>query len=184
MFSIERTVTSSLRWLEQTWERLTEPTLESLRDKLSLLDVPKTSRWSLSAFRLSLSRQGLVLAHWMANMMESPVPPIPQEMPDTLNLYVEPGQWHIQHVPHGSDSWTRPPERLGQWSAPAFRVTLTQSGQLAGGALASLQAEPGELDRFVEQIRLGRRAGFYQAEVFQQARALLRQSASSVSSPD
>lgn len=184
MFSIERTITSSLQWLEQTWERLTKTTLESLRANWPLRDAPMASRWSLTSFRLSLSQRGLALAHWMANRIEQPVPPILQEMPDTLNLYIEPGQWQIHHLTHSSDSWTRPPEHHGQWSAPAFRVTLTQSGQLAGGALASLQAESGELDRFVEQIRLGRRAGFYQADVFQQARALLRQSASPVSSPD
>lgn len=171
MFDIEQKVTQGIEWLGQTWERLTKSTAKGLREAWRVEQANLKSHWSAPATRLFFSQPGVALAR----MLGKTAPPIEREKPDTLQLYTPTGELHTRQLTERSTSWNQSPNWHGPWSTPSFWVTFSQAGQLAGGALASEHAKPGELDRFVEQIRIGRRVGLYQAEVFQQARALLRQ---------
>ncbi|MBF0273439.1 MAG: hypothetical protein HQL98_15425 [Magnetococcales bacterium] len=173
MITLERWLHASARWIGETWNRLAAQTGEATSGRHDTPTEPGQSRWSLRAFRVSLSRRGQTLARLMGRS----VTPESGPATDCGVVYEKQGNWKRMEVLHRSTAWSVPPDRKGQWTTPAFRVELSPPGRVAGGALASVHAAPGELDRFVEQIRDERRAGFYPPQVFQQARELLRQSA-------
>ncbi|MBF0212248.1 MAG: hypothetical protein HQM00_01650 [Magnetococcales bacterium] len=180
MITLERWVHVPLQWIATQWNRLAEQTAgEAIPDSGDGMVEARPSRWSLSAFRVSLSERGRLLTRLMKRGSDrSEITP-----QDEAILYERDGRLNPIPTPTRSDSWTRPPERQGHWSTPAFRVALSRPGRMAGGALASTHAAPGELDRFVQQIQDERRAGLYPAEVFQQARELLRKSAQLEAAP-
>ncbi|MBF0339804.1 MAG: hypothetical protein HQL95_02420 [Magnetococcales bacterium] len=178
MHTLEGLLQASGRWVTETWQRLAQPDPDGAVGSGDGVIRPGESRWSLTALRVTLSQTGRKLAEWWQR--SGRLPPEPSGEPALT--YRRNGQLQAAVMPESSTAWTRPPDRLGHWSTPAYRVRLSPPGRVAGGAMASLHAAPGELDRFVEGIRNERRAGFYPAEVFQQARELLRQTGEEESS--
>ncbi len=170
MFTIKPTLSKTIQWIEAQWANLTEPVKKGLDGLKIPLGAEIASRWEESAFRLFLSQRSLALAR----IFNQAVPPIQPAMPEGLEIYNEAGQ--LQRLPRAdqSDAWRQPSQPQGHFTAPAFRLSISQTGQLAGGAMASAYAPPEQMDRFVAHIRTGRQIGLYQAEIFQQARALLR----------
>ncbi|MBF0192616.1 MAG: hypothetical protein HQL99_15990 [Magnetococcales bacterium] len=173
MITLERWLHASARWIGETWNRLAAQTGDATSGRRDTPTEPEPSRWSLRAFRVSLSRRGETLARLMGQRVT------PERNPATDGeiVYEKQGKLKRLEVSHRSTGWSTPPDRKGQWTTPAFRVELSPPGRVAGGALASVHAAPGELDRFVERIRDERRAGLYPPRVFQQARELLKHSA-------
>ncbi|MBF0627505.1 MAG: hypothetical protein HQL91_04715 [Magnetococcales bacterium] len=174
MITLERWVQASVGWIEQSWNRLAEPDQSvALTGGVETTRAPVKSRWSLRAFSVALSQRGKILAQRMKQAFAPPE----EQVGTPLRLYDRPGRIKTLSPPETSDAWSQPPDRQRAWRTPAFRVRLSPPGRVASGALSSLHAAPGELDRFVAEIRDERRAGLYPAQVFQQARELLRQSA-------
>lgn len=157
------------------WERITRPTRETV-EALWASRHDRNSLWPLAAFRLSISRQAAELGAWMAGDGDGATA---RQSPERLTLYREQGRLLQRILDDRGMPADAPPERGGRWRSPAYRVELSQAGRLASGAVSSLTAAPGALDRFVEQIRTGRERGLYQAEAFRHSRELLRQSADS-----
>ncbi|MBF0127078.1 MAG: hypothetical protein HQM02_07690 [Magnetococcales bacterium] len=173
MIAMESLANRGRRWLVEHWTRLAGPTLEALLEGAHRATRDLESLWSRHAFRLSLSRRGVCLSR----LPGVGIPPVQPGSAPTQALYEASGRWGKPRMNDRSDAWTRPPERQGRWTLPPFETAFSQAGQVAGAALNSVNAAPGELDRFVERVRQGRRAGYYPAEVFEQARALLRRTA-------
>ncbi|MBF0178782.1 MAG: hypothetical protein HQM03_02015 [Magnetococcales bacterium] len=163
MLKLESATTEGPRGWIRAMGRIAEPLADAVRERWSLRPPERESLWSRFSFRLAISRKGAIRA-WL---LGKTAPPIPETEEEALALYAKTGQ---RRKPAPAQRAWRDPDA----ASPAWRVELSQAGQLAGGALASVAAAPGEMDRFVERVRLAKRDGFFQAETFQLARRLLR----------
>ncbi|MBF0293713.1 MAG: hypothetical protein HQL96_00875 [Magnetococcales bacterium] len=163
MLKLESRTAEGPRRLLRALGRLAEPLADAVRERWPARTPERESRWPRFSFRLAISRKGAIRA-WLLGRM---APPIPETEAEALALYAKTGE---RRKPAPARRGWRDPQE----NSPAWRVELSQAGQLAGGAYASVVAAPGEMDRFVERIRLAKRDGYFQAETFQQARRLLR----------
>ncbi|MBF0613930.1 MAG: hypothetical protein G8237_01945 [Magnetococcales bacterium] len=180
--TLEEVMRASWLWLGEQWQRLAEQSGASVgQGKDGAQNLRQVSRWPLEAFRVAFSQRGQWLARLWTRGAVADAPAAAVAVVQTSRHYDRSGVRVQMPLPQPSMSWNRLEERRCHWQAPACRVELSPPGRLAGGALSSLHAAPGDMDRFVEQIRAERRAGFYSSEVFQQARELLRSSGSQVS---
>ncbi|GAB0058102.1 hypothetical protein SIID45300_02445 [Candidatus Magnetaquicoccaceae bacterium FCR-1] len=175
MISPDRLLQHSLDWLGTTLNRITSPFSQASTHHTDDPTERRSSLWSLQSARLTLTRMVEGLADLLRRADQATLPE-PQEQPSESAplLYSVSGRVQPQLRLERSTVWTRPPARGGSWQEPAFRVELSPQSRLAGGAFTSVTAAPGEMDRFVERIRVERQAGFYPASVFEQARDILR----------
>ncbi|MEO5346291.1 MAG: hypothetical protein H7834_07935 [Magnetococcus sp. YQC-9] len=174
MISSDRWLQAPLQWLNTTLQRLTQPLFESAAKKTDTPVDPAAPPWSWQAFRTTLTQTGRRLAELLLSSDKPPVEPLDPTPAEPLTLYSATGQTRMLAPLERSTLWMRPAARGGVWRDPSFRVELSPQGRVAGGAMTSVYAAPGELDRFVESIRVERQAGFYPNEVFDQARVILR----------
>ncbi|MBF0164704.1 MAG: hypothetical protein HQM01_09440 [Magnetococcales bacterium] len=175
MISADHLLQASLDWLGATLNRIATPFFPAPAAKKECPSDENSSIWSLQSARITLTRMVQGLADLLRRADQAMLPePREQHSETSLLLYSPSGQPQPQPRLDRSTEWTRPPARGGTWREPAFRVELSPQSRLAGGAFTSVTAAPGEMDRFVERIRVERQAGFYPASVFEQARDILR----------